>query len=125
MGRQPMAGRLDLTEMKRGLQITSRQHGLEDIILRFKKNLFQLLLDLLRNAFHGKVLHVTKCLPILRRPAMLTEIHGIVLLTFFPSQEATRKLLCTHARTLVAAVKMILPIYFARGIIPDARGNRS
>jgi hypothetical protein len=95
MGRQPMAGRLDLTEMKRGLPIPSRQHGLEDIILRFKKNLFQLLLDLLRNAFHGKVLHVTKCLPILRRPAMLTEIHGIVLLTFFPSQEATRKLLCT------------------------------
>jgi hypothetical protein len=49
-----MAPRLNLTEMQRRLAIPTGQHELEKIVLGFQKNLFQLLLNLLRNAFHGK-----------------------------------------------------------------------
>jgi hypothetical protein len=49
-----MAGRLDLAEMQRRLPIPTGQHELENVVLCPEKNLFQLLLNLLRNAFHGK-----------------------------------------------------------------------
>jgi hypothetical protein len=49
-----VACRLDLTEMERGLPIPTGQHELENIVLGPEKNLFQLLMNLLRNAFHGK-----------------------------------------------------------------------
>jgi hypothetical protein len=44
MGRQPMGDRLDLAEMERGLPVPARQDGLDDRILRLKKNPFQFLL---------------------------------------------------------------------------------
>jgi hypothetical protein len=47
-----MAPRLDLAEMQRRLPIPTGQHELEDIVLCSEKNLFQLLLNLLRNVFH-------------------------------------------------------------------------
>jgi hypothetical protein len=45
MSRQPVASRLDLTEMKRCLSIPARQHRLEDIILCLKKKPLHLLLQ--------------------------------------------------------------------------------
>jgi hypothetical protein len=49
-----MARPLDLAEMQRRLSIPTGQHEPENIVLCPEKNLFQLLLNLLRNAFHGK-----------------------------------------------------------------------
>jgi hypothetical protein len=49
-----MGSRLDLTEMERGLPVPTRQNGIEDCILHLKKNPLQFLLQMFRNAVHGK-----------------------------------------------------------------------
>jgi hypothetical protein len=49
-----MGSRLDLTEMERALPVPARQNGLDDCILRLKKNSLQFLLQTLRNAVHGR-----------------------------------------------------------------------
>ena len=112
----------NLTEMQRRLPVPSRQDGFHRQIGCLLKNLLQLPLHMLRNAFHDKPSMTSEQPPILRWLTILTENRPILLLTFLGPDHQTRKLICTLPwESKKTGLDAVFEMAYSRRLIDERR----